>query len=84
MAESAQAGFDLRADGVKVLTFVVPLFASSIAMIYDVGFFFGLDIGFFMFFTFSEHLVLAPSDSLRSSWCDRHCGLHSCKLVGIL
>jgi hypothetical protein len=51
--------FDIRDDVLKVLTVVTPLFASSIAIIYDVGFFFGLDIGFFTFFTFSEHLVFA-------------------------
>src|SRR5450755_1605834 len=51
--------FDIREDGLKALTVVTPLFASSIAIIYDVGFFFGLNIGFFTFFTFSEHLVFA-------------------------
>jgi hypothetical protein len=39
MADAIQTGFDLRADGVKALTFLVPLFASSIAVIYDVGYF---------------------------------------------
>ena len=51
--------FDLKEDGLKLLTVVTPVFATSIAVIYDVGFFFGLDIGFFTFFTFSEHLVFA-------------------------
>jgi hypothetical protein len=51
--------FNIREDGLKLLTIVTPLFASSIAVIYDVGFFFGLDIGFFTFFTLSEHLVFA-------------------------
>jgi hypothetical protein len=51
--------FDIKEDGLKLVTVATPLFASSIAIIYDVGFFFGLDIGFFTFFTFSEHLVFA-------------------------
>jgi hypothetical protein len=51
--------FTIKEDVLKVLTVVTPLFATSIAIIYDVGFFFGLDIGFFTFFSFSEHLVFA-------------------------
>ncbi|QIP05752.1 hypothetical protein [Bradyrhizobium symbiodeficiens] len=43
----------------KVLTFGGPLLASSLAITYDVGFFVGVGIGYFSFFSLSEHLVFA-------------------------
>jgi hypothetical protein len=46
-------------SGVKSVTLVGPLFASATAISYDVGFFFGTDIGFFTFFSLTEHLVFA-------------------------
>jgi hypothetical protein len=53
------ADFDIREDWFKPLVIAAPLFASSLAIIYDVGFFFGADIGFFTFFSLSEHIVFA-------------------------
>jgi hypothetical protein len=44
---------------IKYLSVTGPLLASTIAVTYDVGFFFGSDIGFFTFFSFTEHLVFA-------------------------
>ncbi len=43
----------------KRLTIIGPLFASSIAVCYDVGFFYGLNIAFFTFFSLAEHFVFA-------------------------
>ncbi|MGY4498492.1 hypothetical protein ACVWYH_002423 [Bradyrhizobium sp. GM24.11] len=43
----------------KVLTLAGPFFASALAVTYDVGFFAGIGIGFFSFFSLSEHLVFA-------------------------
>jgi hypothetical protein len=43
----------------KTLAVIGPLFASSLAVLYDVGFFTGINIDFFTFFTLSEHLVFA-------------------------
>ncbi|WP_247390277.1 hypothetical protein [Bradyrhizobium sp. 35] len=44
---------------VKTLTLIGPVLASALAVLYDVGFFTGLHIGFFTFFTLSEHLLFA-------------------------
>jgi hypothetical protein len=46
-------------DNIKSLTVVGPLLASTLAVTYDVGFFYGSDIGFFTFFSLTEHLVFA-------------------------
>lgn len=46
-------------DNIKSLSIVGPLLASTLAVTYDVGFFYGSDIGFFTFFSFTEHLVFA-------------------------
>jgi hypothetical protein len=43
----------------KTLTVIGPLFASALAVLYDVGFFAGINIDFFTFFTLSEHLLFA-------------------------
>jgi hypothetical protein len=43
----------------KVAIIVVPVFAGSIAVCYDVGFFAGLDLRFFSFFSLSEHIVFS-------------------------
>jgi hypothetical protein len=53
------AKLDVRDDWFKTLVVGAPLFASSLAITYDVGFFFGADIGFFTFFSVSEHVVFA-------------------------
>jgi hypothetical protein len=53
------AELDVRDDWFKALAVGAPLFASSLAITYDVGFFFGADIGFFTFFSLSEHVVFA-------------------------
>ena len=57
MAEQESSG--LGDNTVKILTMAGPLFASSLAITYDVGFFFGIGLGFFSFFSLSEHLVFA-------------------------
>ena len=44
---------------IKVLSVAGPVFASTLAITYDVGFFYGSDLGFFTFFTLTEHLVFA-------------------------
>ncbi|MET4237998.1 hypothetical protein [Bradyrhizobium sp. RT10b] len=43
----------------KQVTIIGPLLASALAVTYDVGFFYGSDIGFFTFFSLAEHLVFA-------------------------
>src|SRR6266478_1290226 len=53
------ATFELRDDWIKVATLVGPLVASSLAIFYDVGFFFGIGTGYFSFFSLAEHLVFA-------------------------
>jgi hypothetical protein len=57
MAEQASAGFG--ENTLKLLTFAGPVFASALAVTYDVGFFTGIGISFFSFFSLSEHLVFA-------------------------
>ncbi len=46
-------------SAIKYLTFLGPFLASTLAITYDVGFFYGSDISFFTFFSFTEHLVFA-------------------------
>jgi hypothetical protein len=48
-----------RLELIKTAIVVVPVFAGSIAACYDVGFFYGLDISYFTFFSFTEHMVFA-------------------------
>jgi hypothetical protein len=43
----------------KDLLVLVPLLASGLAISYDVGFFRGIGLGYFAFFTISEHIVFA-------------------------
>jgi hypothetical protein len=43
----------------KTLAVIGPVFASALAVLYDVGFFTGINIDFFTFFTLSEHLLFA-------------------------
>jgi hypothetical protein len=45
--------------GFKELLVVVPVIGSSLAITHDVGFFYGLDIGYFTFFSIAEHVVFA-------------------------
>lgn len=44
---------------VKTLTLIGPVLASALAVLYDVGFFTGINVDFFTFFTLSEHLLFA-------------------------
>jgi hypothetical protein len=48
-----------REQLVRLLTVAAPLYTTSLAICYDVGFFSGLDIGFFTFYSITEHLVFA-------------------------
>jgi hypothetical protein len=50
---------DKKLELAKIALVVVPIFASSLALCYDVGSFVGLDIRFFSFFSFGEHIVFA-------------------------
>jgi hypothetical protein len=43
----------------RLLTIAGPLYATSLAVGYDVGFFLGIDIGFFTFYSISEHFVFS-------------------------
>jgi hypothetical protein len=54
-----QEAFSLGDNTLKLLSIAGPLLASSLAITYDVGFFFGTGIAFFSFFSLSEHLVFA-------------------------
>jgi hypothetical protein len=38
---------------------LIPLIGSVLALTYDVGYFYGIDINFFTFFSVTEHLVFA-------------------------
>ena len=53
------ASNEVRLDIIKMAVIIIPVFASSIAGCYDVGYFYGLDISYFTFFSFTEHLVFA-------------------------
>lgn len=43
----------------KELAVLVPLLGTAIAITYDVGFFWGLEINYFSFFSLTEHIVFA-------------------------
>src|SRR4051794_5219160 len=43
----------------KEMFVVLPIIGSTIAITYDVGYFFALDINFFTVFTISEHITFA-------------------------
>jgi hypothetical protein len=43
----------------KEFLVLIPLLGSALAIIYDVGFFVGLNIGYFTFFSLNEHIVFA-------------------------
>jgi hypothetical protein len=58
MTEQKEA-FSLGDNTLKLLSIAGPLLASSLAITHDVGFFVGTGIGFFSFFSLSEHLVFA-------------------------
>jgi len=53
-ARPAQREFE-----VKDYLLVAPVLGTSLAVAYDVGFFFGLDINYFTVFGLSEHIVFA-------------------------
>lgn len=50
---------ELRSQFLKDGFLIVPLFATTLAICYDVGFFYGLNIAFFTFFSLTEHIVFA-------------------------
>ena len=50
---------DLSISISKDWIILVPLFGSGLAVIYDVGFFSGLNLSFFTFFSLAEHIVFA-------------------------
>jgi hypothetical protein len=43
----------------KEFAWLIPIFGTAIAVAYDVGFFWGLDINYFTLFSVSEHIVFA-------------------------
>src|ERR1700674_1113727 len=45
--------------GTKLLIILVPLLASALALSYDVGYFYGVDIHYFSVFSLSEHTGFA-------------------------
>ena len=47
----------------KDFLFLVPLLGSALAIIFDVGYFSGIGLGFFSLFSLSEHLVFAMEAS---------------------
>jgi hypothetical protein len=63
-------------DTLKTLAAAGPLALTTLAVTYDVGFFYGIGIGFFSFFSLAEHLVFAlqsipffiPPVVVLSSW----------------
>jgi hypothetical protein len=46
-------------DFPKELFFSIPLLGSALAITFDVGYFFGIDINFFTLFSLSEHIVFS-------------------------
>jgi hypothetical protein len=50
---------EVKLDIFKIITVIGPLTATSLAITHDVGFFVGIGIGFFSFFTLGEHIVFA-------------------------
>ena len=46
-------------SSLKEFAVLVPVFGTAIAITYDVGFFWGLDINFFTLFSLTEHIVFA-------------------------
>src|ERR1700741_672755 len=44
---------------VKDLLFALPIYGAALAITYDVGYFYGLDMGYFTMFSLAEHLVFA-------------------------
>ena len=54
--DNAQA--DAFAKGKDFLV-LIPLLGATLAVIYDVGFFVGLNVDYFTFFTLNEHIVFA-------------------------
>jgi len=45
--------------GVRELLIALPLFGTTLAITYDVGFFYGLDMAYFTMFSLAEHIVFA-------------------------
>src|ERR1700688_3923944 len=46
-------------EQLKTVILVIPLIGAIIAITYDVGYFFGVDINYFTVFSLAEHLVFA-------------------------
>jgi hypothetical protein len=62
MAVDAVLKSDVPPSGIytyKEFAVLIPLLGSGLAVAYDVGYFGGLDIEFFSFFSLSEHIVFA-------------------------
>ena len=59
-------------DNFKNLVVIIPIVATAIAVSYDVGFFYGISISFFTFFTLAEHITFAfqalPSALIVAGW----------------
>jgi hypothetical protein len=55
MSDTKQFAF----SNLKELAVLVPVFGTAIAITYDVGFFWGLDINYFTLFSLTEHIVFA-------------------------
>jgi hypothetical protein len=55
MGDTKQFAF----SNLKELAVLVPVFGTAIAITYDVGFFWGLDINYFTLFSLTEHIVFA-------------------------
>jgi len=57
---------------VKTLATTIPILSGMTALTYDVGFFYGVQISYFTFFTLTEHLAFAiqaiPSAFLFAFW----------------
>jgi hypothetical protein len=52
-----------KSDGIAVsareLLVALPILGTTLAITYDVGFFYGIDIGYFTLFSLAEHIVFA-------------------------
>jgi hypothetical protein len=51
--KSEQLGFD------KELLIIIPLLGSAIAIVFDVGYFAGIDLSLFTIFSLNEHILFA-------------------------
>ncbi len=49
----------IRTFEVKDILAIAPILWAAFALLFDVGYFYGVDINYFNFFSFTEHLVFA-------------------------